>query len=211
MNKVLILGAGLVVKPMVEFLLENNLSITIATTTKEKADRMIKGHPNGTSMRWSTDEIDILEKLVNEHDIVVSFLPYRYHVLVAKTCVRCRKPLVTTSYVQPEMQALDGEAKKAGVILLNEIGLDPGIDHMTAMKIIDHIHGKGGRVEEFYSLCGALPAPEAADNPLKYKFSWSPKGVVLAGRNSALYLKVKKSLSILSICLKTNSALIFPE
>jgi saccharopine dehydrogenase-like NADP-dependent oxidoreductase len=201
MNKVLILGAGLVVKPMVEFLLENNLSITIATTTKEKADRMIKGHPNGTSMRWSTDEIDILEKLVNEHDIVVSFLPYRYHVLVAKTCVRCRKPLVTTSYVQPEMQALDGEAKKAGVILLNEIGLDPGIDHMTAMKIIDHIHGKGGRVEEFYSLCGALPAPEAADNPLKYKFSWSPKGVVLAGRNSALYLKKGKKVSIDTINL----------
>ena len=85
--------------------------------------------------------------------------------------------------------------RKAGIILLNEIGLDPGIDHMTAMKIIDHIHDRGGKVEEFYSLCGALPAPEAADNPLKYKFSWSPKGVVLASRNSALYLKKgKKSL-----------------
>jgi saccharopine dehydrogenase-like NADP-dependent oxidoreductase len=196
MNKVLILGAGLVVKPMVEFLLEHNFTVKIATTTKEKADRMIKGHPNGSSQRWSTDDTDTLEKLVNEHDIAVSFLPYRYHTLVAKVCIKCKKPLVTTSYVQPEMQALDESAKKAGVIILNEIGLDPGIDHMTAMKVIDHIHDKGGKVEGFYSLCGALPAPEAADNPLKYKFSWSPKGVVLASRNNALYLKNGKRVVI---------------
>jgi len=189
MHKVLILGAGLVVKPMVEFLLERGFSLTIATTTKEKADRMIKGHPGGSSLKWSTDDTDTLERLVAEHDIAVSFLPYRFHTLVAKTCIKCRKPLITTSYVQPEMLALDEEAKSAGIILLNEIGLDPGIDHMTAMKIIDHIHGNNGKVEEFYSLCGALPAPEAADNPLKYKFSWSPKGVVLAGRNSALYIR----------------------
>ncbi|MCX6261503.1 MAG: saccharopine dehydrogenase NADP-binding domain-containing protein, partial [Bacteroidia bacterium] len=196
MNNVLILGAGLVVKPMAEFLLENNFTVKIATTTKEKADRMIKGHPNGSSIRWSTEEADVLEKLVAEHDLTVSFLPYKYHIMVAKACIKCGKPLITTSYVQPEMQALDEEAKMAGVILLNEIGLDPGIDHMTAMKVIDHIHEKGGKVEKFYSLCGALPAPEAVDNPLKYKFSWSPKGVVLASRNSALYLKNGKRVFI---------------
>jgi saccharopine dehydrogenase-like NADP-dependent oxidoreductase len=196
MNKVLILGAGLVVKPMVEYLLEHNFIVKIATTTKEKADRMIKGHPNGSSMRWSTEETDTLEKLINDHDITVSFLPYRYHIIAAKFCIKCHKPLITTSYVQPEMQALDEAAKSAGVILLNEIGLDPGIDHMTAKKVIDHIHDRGGKVEEFYSLCGALPAPEAADNPMKYKFSWSPKGVVLASRNSALYLKKGKRMVI---------------
>jgi saccharopine dehydrogenase-like NADP-dependent oxidoreductase len=157
---------------------------------------MIKGHPNGSSIRWSTEEADVLEKLVAEHDLTVSFLPYKYHVMVAKACIKCGKPLITTSYVQPEMKALDEEAKMAGVILLNEIGLDPGIDHMTAMKVIDHIHEKGGKVEKFYSLCGALPAPEAVDNPLKYKFSWSPKGVVLASRNSALYLKNGKRVFI---------------
>jgi len=189
MNKVLILGAGMVVKPMVEYLLENNFIVKIATTTREKADRMIRDHPNGSSLRWSTDETEILEKLVKDHAITVSFLPYRYHAQVARTCIKCRKPLVTTSYVQPEMQALDNDARDAGVLLLNESGLDPGIDHMTAMKVIDHIHGKGGKVEEFYSLCGALPSPDNADNPLKYKFSWSPKGVVLASRNSALYLR----------------------
>jgi saccharopine dehydrogenase-like NADP-dependent oxidoreductase len=94
------------------------------------------------------------------------------------------------------MMLLDEEAKNAGIILLNEIGLDPGIDHMSAMKIIDKIHANGGKVEEFYSLCGALPAPEAVDNPLGYKFSWSPKGVVLASRNSALYLKKGKKIYI---------------
>ncbi len=201
MKKVLILGAGLVVKPMVEFLLENGFGLTIATTTKEKADRMIKGHPNGSSLKWSTDDTNTLERLVNEHDIAVSFLPYRYHTLVAGICIKCHKPLVTTSYVQPEMLALDEAAKSAGIILLNEIGLDPGIDHMTAMKIIDHIHGKNGKVEEFYSLCGALPAPEAVDNPMKYKFSWSPKGVVLASRNSALYLKKGMQVKIESVDL----------
>jgi saccharopine dehydrogenase-like NADP-dependent oxidoreductase len=94
------------------------------------------------------------------------------------------------------MQALDEDAKNAGIIILNEIGLDPGIDHMTAMKVIDQIHARGGLIEEFYSLCGALPAPEAANNPMKYKFSWSPKGVILASMNSAMYLKKGKKISI---------------
>jgi saccharopine dehydrogenase-like NADP-dependent oxidoreductase len=94
------------------------------------------------------------------------------------------------------MKDLDESARNAGLLFLNEVGLDPGIDHMTAMRIIDHIHGKGGKVEEFYSLCGALPAPEAADNPFMYKFSWSPKGVILASRNSALYLKKGRKVFI---------------
>ena len=94
------------------------------------------------------------------------------------------------------MKDLDESAKKAGLLFLNEVGLDPGIDHMTAMRIIDHIHGQNGKVEEFYSLCGALPAPESANNPFRYKFSWSPRGVILASRNSALYLKKGKKVFI---------------
>jgi saccharopine dehydrogenase-like NADP-dependent oxidoreductase len=196
MKKILILGAGLVVKPMVEYLLEKDFRVKIATSTREKADRMIAGHPCGTSLRWSMDDTDTLNRLVEENDITVSLLPYRYHTEVARICISHRKSLVTTSYVQPEMQALHGEAVKAGAIILNEIGLDPGIDHMSAMRIINHIHRKGGEVEEFYSLCGALPAPEAADNPLGYKFSWSPKGVILASMNSALYLKNGKEVRV---------------
>src|SRR5450759_258208 len=189
MKKVLILGAGLVVKPMVEYLLKNNFGLMVASPMKERADEMIKGNPLGSSLDWSMDDPAMLEKLVSDYDITVSLLPFKYHSDVAKVCLRHGKSLVTTSYIQPGMMELDESAKKAGVIFLNEIGLDPGIDHMSAMRIIDHIHNKGGSVEEFYSLCGALPAPEAADNPLKYKFSWSPKGVILASRNSALYLK----------------------
>ena len=196
MKKILILGAGLVVKPMVEYLLQHNLRVTIATTPKEKADRMINGDPLGTAVRWSTEEVAALEEMVNENHIVVSFLPYKFHVLVAKNCLKYKKPLVTTSYVSAEMQALDRDARDNGVLLLNEIGLDPGIDHMTAMKIIDHIHGQGGKVKEFYSLCGALPAPQNADNPLRYKFSWSPKGVIMASRNGAKYLKKGRIIEI---------------
>jgi len=211
MNKVLILGAGLVVKPMVEYLLENSFRVMIASPMKERADEMIKGHPLGTTLNWSMDDPDTLDKLISEYDIAVSLLPYKFHIDVAKVCLKHCKPLVTTSYVQPEMQALDSAAKKAGVIFLNEVGLDPGIDHMSAMKIIDHIHKKGGKVEEFYSLCGALPAPEAADNPLRYKFSWSPKGVILASRNSAHYLRKGNQVFIEPVSLfKDRFAFDFP-
>jgi saccharopine dehydrogenase-like NADP-dependent oxidoreductase len=196
MKKVLILGAGLVVKPMVEYLLNNKISLMIASPMKDRADEMIKGNPLGLSIDWSMDDPAMLEKLVADYDITVSLLPYKYHSEVAKLCLLHGKPMVTTSYIQPEMMELRTAVKKAGLLFLNEIGLDPGIDHMTAMRIIDHIHSKGGKVEEFYSLCGALPAPEAADNPLKYKFTWSPKGVILASRNNAVYLKKGKKVHI---------------
>ena len=181
---------------MVEYLLKNNFSLMVASPMKERADEMIKGNPNGSSLDWSMDDPAMLEKLVAEYDITVSLLPYKYHSDVAKVCLRHGKSLVTTSYIQAGMMELDESAKKAGLLFLNEIGLDPGIDHMTAMRIIDHIHNKNGKVEEIYSLCGALPAPECTDNPLKYKFSWSPKGVILASRNSALYLKKGRKVFI---------------
>jgi saccharopine dehydrogenase (NADP+, L-glutamate forming) len=201
MKKVLILGAGLVAKPMVEYLLDKGFRLLIASPMQERADEMINGNPLGSSLDWSMDDHDTLDKLVAEHDITVSLLPYKFHVDVARICLNHKKPLVTTSYVQPQMMALDDAAKNAGVLFLNELGLDPGIDHMTAMKIIDYVHLNGGQVEEFYSLCGALPAIESADNPLKYKFSWSPKGVILASRNSALYKKKGKETYIDAINL----------
>lgn len=204
MNRVLILGAGLVVKPMVEYLLANNIRLMIASPMQQRADEMIKGNPLGSTVDWSMDDPQMLEKLVAENDLTVSLLPYKYHTDVARICLRHRKSLVTTSYIQAEMMELDQDAKQAGVLFLNEIGLDPGIDHMTAMKIIDHIHSNRGKVEEFYSLCGALPAPEAAGNPMKYKFSWSPKGVVLASRNGALYLKKGKKIIIEPVDLFKN-------
>jgi saccharopine dehydrogenase-like NADP-dependent oxidoreductase len=189
MKKVLILGAGMVVRPIVSYLLNKGYHVSVATRTKSKADAMIQGHENGRSLAWTVDDIPALKHMISDHDIIVSLLPWVHHVMIAKECIRQKKNMVTTSYVKPDMQSLDEDARDAGIIILNELGLDPGIDHMGAMRIIDHIHGKGGMVEEFYSICGALPAPEASDNPFRYKFSWSPKGVVMAGNNDGRYLR----------------------
>jgi len=188
-KKVLILGAGLVAQPIVRCLLEKGLKVTVASNTPDRAEVMINKHKNGTNINWSVEDKSTLDKLISEHDIVVSLLPYVFHLTVAEFALKHKKNMVTSSYVKPEMQALDADAKKAGIIILNELGLDPGIDHMSAMRIIDHVHDKGGKIKEFYSLCGALPAPEAANNPFKYKFSWSPKGVVMAGNNDAKFLR----------------------
>ncbi|MCF8227811.1 MAG: saccharopine dehydrogenase NADP-binding domain-containing protein [Bacteroidales bacterium] len=187
MKKILILGAGMVVRPIVKYLLKEGYHVTVATRTKSKAEKMIDGHENGTALAWTVDDKATLDRLIEEHDLAVSLLPYAYHLMVAKHCIRHKKNMVTTSYVKPEMKALDQEARDAGIIILNEIGLDPGIDHMSAMRIIDHVHEKGGKIEEFYSITGALP--EKKDNPFNYKFSWSPKGVILASKNDAHYLK----------------------
>lgn len=188
-HKVLILGAGMVVQPIVDYLLENDIEVTVASRTFAKAEKAIGNHPNGKALAWTINEIDQLKKLVIDHDLVVSLLPYTHHVKVAKLCIQHQTNMLTTSYVSEEMYALDAQARKAGIIMLNEIGVDPGFDHMTAMRIIDKVHEQQGKVEEFYSLCGALAAPEAVDNPFKYKFSWSPKGVVMAGNNDAKYLE----------------------
>ena len=121
--------------------------------------------------------------------LAVSLLPWQFHPQVARACLNVGKHMVTTSYVKEEMSALDAEAREKGVILFNELGVDPGIDHMTAMQVIDRVHADGGEVTTFQSYCGGLPAPEANDNPYGYKFSWSPRAVVVAGRNSARYRK----------------------
>ncbi len=197
MKHVLILGAGMVAKPIVRYLLElGDFQVTVATRTVSKAEALVGSHERGRAIQWTVDDKEGLKKLVSESDAVVSLLPYVYHVIVAKECIAQGKHLITTSYVKPEMKALDEEARKAGVLLLNEIGLDPGIDHMSAMKTIHEIKNKGGRIVSFNSYCGALPAPEAADNPWKYKFSWSPRGVVLAAKNSARYLKDGKEVFV---------------
>ncbi len=189
MKKVLILGAGLVAKPIVRYLLSKNYLVTVASNTTERALQMIDNHINGNAVFWEANNEAMLDEMISKNDLTVSLLPYTFHLIVAKYCIKSKKNMLTTSYVKPEMQMLDKEAKEAGIIILNECGLDPGIDHMSAMRIIDNVHSKGGKIEEFYSICGALPAPEASNNPFKYKFSWSPKGVVMAGNNDAKYLR----------------------
>jgi saccharopine dehydrogenase (NADP+, L-glutamate forming) len=196
MQNILILGAGLVAKPMVQYLLEKKYHVTVASNTPDRASQMIRNHPNGISVYWEATDEAGLAGLISDHDLTVSLLPYVFHLMVARHCIKYCKNMVTTSYVKPEMKALDRQAKAAGIIILNEIGLDPGIDHMSAMRIIDKIHAKEGAVLEFYSICGALPSPEASGNPLRYKFSWSPKGVVMAGNNDALFLQHGQKMRI---------------
>ncbi len=188
MEKILVLGAGMVARPLVEYLLEQGYTLTVTSPKRVRAAAMVGDHPRGTAALWSTDDPAGLDELVAAHDIVVSMLPYAYHPMVARACLAKGKSLVTTSYVSDEMAVMDAEARERGVLFLNETGLDPGIDHMSAMQIIDTVRKEGGRIETFYSLTGALPAPEAADNPFRYKFTWSPKGVILAGNNDARYL-----------------------
>ncbi len=190
MKKIAVLGAGLVTRPLVRYLLdEPEFEVTVASRTVSKAAAMIEGHPRGRALALNVDDDTALEATVAQADLSISMLPYVYHPKVAAMCVKHGKHMVTTSYVKDAMRALDGPAREAGVILLNEIGVDPGIDHMSAMKVIHEVERKGGRIASFVSWCGGLPAPEASDNPFGYKFSWSPRGVLLAGKNPSRFQK----------------------
>jgi len=196
MKKVLVLGAGMVSKPLVRYLLDQpDFSVTMASRTVSKAEKIINGHPDGKALSLNVKDDAMLEKLVSEADLTVSLLPYTYHVKVAELCINHKKHLVTTSYVSDEMHELDGRAKEAGVLLLNESGLDPGIDHMSAMRVIHDVENNGGKVVSFRSTTGALPSHEANTNPFGYKFSWAPRGVLLASRNPSKWLQDGKEIS----------------
>lgn len=197
MKKVLVLGAGLVSKPLVDYLLKQpDFQLTVASRTVSKAEKLIASHQRGEAIALNVDDNQSLARLVADSDLVISLVPYAYHPVIAKHCIENKKQLITTSYVSDAMRELDSKAKAVGILILNEIGLDPGIDHMSAMKIIHRVQNKGGKVISFYSYCGGLPAPEANTNPFGYKFSWSPRGVVLAGTSSARYLKDGKEIIV---------------
>lgn len=189
MKHIVVFGAGMVAGAHVEYLLNvPGFHVTVASRTLSKAQALVGDHPAGRAVQVNSDDEQALEALIAEADLAVSLLPYAYHPTVARLCIKHRTHMVTTSYVKEAMAQLDSAARAAGVILLNEIGVDPGIDHMTAMRIIHGVQAKGGRVAKFISWCGGLPAPEANTNPFGYKFSWSPRGVLLAGKNSAHFL-----------------------
>ncbi|XP_058449645.1 alpha-aminoadipic semialdehyde synthase, mitochondrial isoform X2 [Malaya genurostris] len=189
-KRVLVLGAGFVSAPLVEYLhRESNVSIKVGSQIKEEADRLANRYQGIESVYINVeDESANLQHLCEESDIVVSLLPYSLHGLIAKHCVAGKTHLVTASYLNDEIQNLDESAKEAGVTLMNEVGLDPGIDHLLALECIQEVQEKGGSVESFVSFCGGLPAPEHSDNPLRYKFSWSPRGVLLNTLSAAKYL-----------------------
>ena len=186
MRKILIIGAGKSASTLIKYLLDKssseNLHLTIADLSLEMALTKTKNHPNATAIAF-----DILDKVqrqaeIQKSDIVISMLPAHLHIDAAKDCVLFKKHLVTASYISDAMQALDHDAKSNGLVFMNEIGLDPGLDHMSAMKIIDEIKEKGGKIILFESFCGGLVAPEFDNNLWNYKFTWAPRNVVLAGQ-----------------------------
>jgi len=190
MKRVLVLGAGLVSRPLVSYLtVFPDIALTLCDLDGAKAAEVLGGAERGRALALSLDDDASLFGLVGEADLVVSLLPYTLHVKVAKIAIARRVPLITTSYVSAEMRALDGAARDAGVLVLNEIGLDPGLDHMSAMRAIAQLQASGLRLVSFRSCCGGLPAPEANTNPWGYKFSWSPRGVLAAGLNAARWLE----------------------
>jgi saccharopine dehydrogenase-like NADP-dependent oxidoreductase len=193
----LILGAGLVARPLVRYLLDQpDFRVEVASRTVSKAVKLVNGHPRGVAKELNLKSDEGLKNEVMNADLVISMVPYAFHPKVAELCIAYKKQMVTTSYVSEAMKKLDADARKAGIIILNELGLDPGIDHMEAMRVIHEIHDKGGKVDGFISFCTGLPAAEANTNPFGYKFSWSPTGVLLAGKNSARYLEAGKEVFI---------------
>jgi saccharopine dehydrogenase (NADP+, L-glutamate forming) len=196
MKNVLVLGAGLVSRPMVDYLLKHGFQVTVATRTVSKAKAILGKHRNGKAVSWTTENMPALRKLAAGADLVVSLLPPSFHVQVAEVCLECGKHLLTTSYVGEPMKALDARAKSKKLVFMNEIGLDPGMDHMSAMRIIHAVQKKGGKVLSFRSMCGALPSHESNTNPFGYKFSWAPRGVLLASRNAAKWLEDGHVVSI---------------
>lgn len=189
MRRILLIGAGKSTSSLVKYLKEKSekeqLQIIIGDLSLENAEKFAGNHPNTKAIQLDIFKAEERQTAIKEADIVISMLPARFHIEVAKDCVNFNKNLVTASYVSDEMQALDEEVKKKGLTFMNEIGVDPGIDHMSAMQVIDRIREKGGKMLLFESFTGGLVAPESDTNLWNYKFTWNPRNVVVAGQGGA--------------------------
>ncbi|WP_418262026.1 saccharopine dehydrogenase family protein [Flavobacterium faecale] len=194
MRTILIIGAGRSASSLIRYLLHKSatehLQLIIADLSLELAQNKTLNHPNARAMALDIFDKGQRQNAIQQADLVVSMLPAHLHIEVAKDCLFYNKHMVTASYISDELQALDKEVNAKGLVFMNEIGLDPGIDHMSAMKVIDEIRGKGGKMLLFESFCGGLVAPESDTNLWNYKFTWAPRNVVLAGQGgSAKFLQ----------------------
>ena len=189
MRKILIIGAGRSASSLIKYLLDKseaeNLFVTIGDLSETLAKKKTSNHKNSRAISFDVFNDIQRKEEIQQADVVVSMLPAHMHIEVAKDCVLYKKHMVTASYISAEMQELDTLAKENNIVLMNEIGLDPGIDHMSAMKIMDEIKGQGGKIILFESFCGGLVAPESDNNLWNYKFTWNPRNVVLAGQGGA--------------------------
>ena len=193
MKQVLIIGIGRSSSVLVDYFLEysksNNTKIVLLDYQQNEYSKTIKNTPLCSIIFFDIYDKVKRHRVIKKSDIVVSMLPPRFHTLIAKDCINFKKNLVTASYVSPEMLELDSSAKESNILILNEIGLDPGIDHLSAMKIINSLNDEGANILSFKSFCGGLIAPDSSNNPWDYKFTWNPRNVVLAGKDGSKYLK----------------------
>ncbi|EPZ32733.1 Alanine dehydrogenase/PNT, NAD(H)-binding domain-containing protein [Rozella allomycis CSF55] len=187
-KKILVLGSGYVSGPLIDYLHRNEkYEIILSSNSQEEANKIANNRPRIVVKNLNVEDRHDLLNQVSQADVVVSLIPASLHIHVAEACLEARKHLVTASYVSQPIADLHEKAVNADIVIFKEVGLDPGIDHLTAMKNIHDIQDQGGEIKSFISWCGGLPAPECSDNPLGYKFSWSPKSVLLASMNSAKY------------------------
>ena len=193
MQRILVVGAGRSASTLIQYLLdfseENDWLITVADFDLDLAKKKVNNHTNAKAISFDVFDEEQRNDGIRNADIVVSMLPASMHILLAEDCVFQGKNMVTASYVSEEIAALNDKAVEKGVLLLNEIGLDPGIDHMSAKKVIDEIHADGGKIHTFKSFCGGLVAPKYDTNPWNYKFTWNPRNVVLAGQVTAQFIR----------------------
>ncbi|KAM4733473.1 alpha-aminoadipic semialdehyde synthase, mitochondrial [Anableps anableps] len=198
MKRVLLLGSGYVSGPVVEYLTrDERTQVTVASVLLKQAEELAAKYPNTIPiMLDASSQEGHLASLVKDHDLVISMLPYSFHPTIAKHCIRRKVNMVTASYLSPAMKELQSSVEEAGITIVNEMGLDPGIDHMLAMECIDQAKADGCTVESYSSFCGGLLAPECSDNPLRYKFSWSPYGVLLNTISPAVFLRDGEVVSI---------------
>lgn len=193
MKKILVIGAGRSTSSLIQYLLFNaeqeGWFITIADQSKELALKSTKNHERAKAIAFDVNNEEERTRLIDESELVISMLPAHMHISVAKDCIKYKKHMVTASYVSKEMKELNNEAVNAGVVLMNEIGVDPGIDHLSAMRVIDHIRENGGKLEAFETFTGGLIAPESDNNPWNYKFTWNPRNVVIAGQGVCKFIQ----------------------
>ena len=197
MRTILIIGAGKSTASLVKYLLDKSnseqLKVRLGDKNKSAALKLINGHPNGSAFDFDIFNIKQRADEIQKADIVVSMLPARFHIEAAKDCLKFGKNIITASYVSKEMQRLNKNVEKKGLLFINEIGVDPGIDHMSAMQVIDRIKSNGGKMILFESFTGGLVAPESDDNLWQYKFTWNPRNVVIAGQGGAAkFIQEKK-------------------
>ena len=197
MKKVAIVGAGWMTKPLVDYLMERcGYFVIVANRTPSKAEDVIAGRSGGKAVRWSTDEPSILDEVVREADLAISMVPKPVHIHVARACLRHGKHMLTTAYEIPELVALDEEARQKGVLILNELGEVPGMDHMGTQMVLDEIRQEEGRVIRLNSYGSGLPAFEFNRNPMGYKFSWDPRTVFAAAQTPGAYLEKGKKIEV---------------